>query len=126
MSDESSREWIELTPLIRIDRRVNIGDYPERIKEEVEAIAASHDAPLLQVEVIPYEWELDQNFSSVLIRFTSTLDSFSRVYSLTTDSSECRTVLTYIPEKMRAPYTLSPLLESDCDDSPHSSPPDNS
>jgi len=95
MSDKSSGEWVKLTPLIRIARSLSIKNYPELIKEEVAAIIAPHDFPVLQVEAIPYEWDFDQNFNSVRIRFIAAHDSFSRVYSLTTNG-EGRTVLTCI------------------------------
>lgn len=82
--DESQREWQELSPSapqILVDRRVLGCDLQDAIRTAITDVTAAEGVPPTRVLVIPADWQLDENFSSVALRFFFTpRASFVQVY----------------------------------------------
>ena len=83
MNSVLERQCVEVTPVIRFDERVyGPGDELRKaVLKQIEKVATSHGAPLLKVEVIPWDPNWDSNFNSVIIRWISEKGIFGRKYS---------------------------------------------
>jgi len=65
---ETERPWEMIGDHIHYDRRLNTYSHAlrDQVIQQVERIRKKTGVG--HVEAIPYQWELDQNFSSILIR----------------------------------------------------------
>lgn len=80
MSSVVTRLWVEVSPNIHLDNSL-WDELRKAVLKEIEKIAELHEAPLLKVEVIPWDPTWDGNFNSVIIRWVSEKGIFGRLYS---------------------------------------------
>ena len=61
---------------------IRLANYEASIRTWVGRIASEHGDELKKAEVIIGRWELDENFSTVLVRWTSTRGTFMREFAV--------------------------------------------
>lgn len=78
--DWSRRTTAYLAPLIIVDGRLS--HYFESIKVWAGRLAEEHGEPLHKVEAIVGRWLLDENFSTVILRWSSDSGVFQREFGV--------------------------------------------
>lgn len=83
------RSTVYLQPVVIVDGRLD--RCFDAIKKQVGVICAEHDAPVQKVEVVIGSWQVDQNFGTVIFRWTSNKGVFLKEFGAravtTTDGS---------------------------------------
>ncbi len=86
--DWSLRRGVQLTPLTIADSRLS--DCFESIKTWADHIAAEHGVSIEKIEAIIGHWQLDNNFNTVWLRWTSSQGIFMREFGVTMEARVTR------------------------------------
>lgn len=79
------RDWLPLSRVLFVDKRVTWRIHRMYIKDEANRITAAHDETITRIEVVPYQWDSDENFVSVGFACETEKDPLYLVYSCTPD-----------------------------------------
>lgn len=76
------RSTVYLQPVVMVDGRLD--KCFDAIRQQVSMICFEHDAPVQKVEVIIGRWMFDQNFDTVIFRWTSSKGVFLKEFGART------------------------------------------